>query len=287
MGIHDFGSPANINPANVKEQVQAPSIGIHRDGEQVPKENDPLQVDLVPKSEKKYQDLFEDPVNINTPESIATILPKGFYTFDRGIKNYFAGIRVPTNDNLRIMNIRIAGNDKSVLIWMQELKRGRVTLPIMSINRTNVEYNEQKFSYPYHAMSTRYNHDGSKLIKTYRPVPYLINYELSIWAEHKRDAEYATYQILTRFNPLAEFKVQDEYITGNVQLRYQGWSNESDVEIDAETRPNIRYTISCQMEAWLPLPEKVVPTILGGVSNFKESYTKEFLGNVDSVIRRR
>lgn len=281
MAEYEFGNNSNVNPQNSKFQVQAPSIGVHRTGQNVPKEPNPIQPSSLP-SKTKEHNLFEDNVNINISEEIQSILPKGFYTFDRGIKNYFSGIRIPTNDDARIMSVRISGGDKSFLVWFQDMKRGRIKLPIMSINRSGVNYNENKYSYPYLPMNRRYNDDGTKITYTYRPVPYFIDYELSIWAEHKRDAEYALYQIMTRFNPMAEFKIQDEYIIGNVQLLFKGQTDDSDIESDAETRANVRYTISCQMEAWLPLNEKTVPTVLGDITTLKESDSNEVYFRMDT-----
>ncbi len=111
---------------------------------------------------------------------------------------------------------------------------------------------------------------GNLVAKVFRPVPFLVDYTLTIWAEHKRDAEHILYQTLTRFNPLAEFRMSDGKIVGNVQLRLGGSQDASDKEAGYDQHANIRYEVTIVAEAWLPLPEKIVPTVLGRVAVTKE-----------------
>ena len=273
MAIHNFSfgepGPKNLQDLRFEPKTSSPAGAVERN----PKITDPINFP----DQTGRDDIFFDNTNINIAEDVREILPQGFRTMDRGIKNYFSGIRIPTTDDFRMMTVRISGGDKSFLIWRQDLGRGRVTLPVMSINRGAANRYEDKYSPPFHAMRTRFvDKTGSRAANTFRPVPYLIDYTLTIWAEHKKDAELATYQINTRFHPLAEFVVEDEHLKGNVIMRFNGWKDSSDKDVDAETRPNIRYDIDITMEGWLPLPEKLVPTILGKVITMKE-ITGEFL----------
>jgi hypothetical protein len=43
-----------------------------------------------------------------------------------------------------------------------------------------------------------------------------------------------------------------------------------DDDVPAEQRANKRYDYSISMEGWLPLPEKIVPSILGRVFSLRE-----------------
>ncbi len=104
----------------------------------------------------------------------------------------------------------------------------------------------------------------------FKPVPFLVEYTLVIWAEHKRDAEFILYQVLTRFNPMAEFRMFDGKLEGNVQLRYGGAQDASDKEAGYDQAAKVRYEVTLTAEAWLPLPEKIVPTVLGRVSVLRE-----------------
>lgn len=278
MPIHDF-SFNQPGPKNLQEQVSIPRANGGAI-ELIPVSVDPVK---VPDRDKK-DDIFFENLNVNVAEDVSEILPKGFFTLDRGMKNYFSGIRIPTTDSYRMMNARVAGGDKTFLIWNQDLRHGRVTLPVLSINRTSYNYWPEKFSPPHHYMRRRFiDRSGSRVATTFRPVPYLVEYTLTVWAEHKTDAEYATYQITTRFNPLAEFIVEDEHLRQNVILRFNGSNDNSDKDVDAETRPNVRYDFNITAEYAVPLPEKLLPTILGRVSNIKEQVTGALLQNTTGI----
>lgn len=237
-------------------------------------ERDPLITPALPQQPEleEKDELINNDINLNQPEDVRSVLTTGFYSMDAGIKKYFEDIQVPTKDGVRPLTVRIAGGDKTILQWSQDLRSGRITLPVMSINRSSWRFNVDKFSPPYINMGRRFvNADGSRMALTYRPVPMLIDYSLSVWAERKRDIEYIAYQIQTRFNPLAEFRIEDESgLRGYVQLRFGDVTDNSDIDIGAEELPKVRYDFSTTMEGWLPLPEKILPTTLGKAVSLHE-----------------
>lgn len=256
MAVHDFV----FNPQS-SNQTLAP--------ERAPQIIQPLptQPDLVEKDE-----LINSDLNLNQPEDVRSVLVRGFYSMDLGLKRYFEDILVPTADSVRPLTVRLAGGDKTFLIWIQDLRAGRIQLPVMSINRTGWRFNPEKFSPPHHPMDRNFAHgDGSRIVLTYRPWPALIDYTLSVWTERKRDMEYIMHQVQTRFHPLGEFKIDDESgLRGNVQLRFGDVTNNSDIDIGAEELAKVRYDVSITMEGWLPLPEKILPTVLGKVMSIHE-----------------
>jgi len=205
------------------------------------------------------------------PYHVEEFLQPGFWSLDNAMKQYWSGIRVPTKDSYRYMRVKIAGGDKSLLIWADDLKEGRARLPLAAISRESHEFYPERFSPAYHHMNMRYlSSRGDRVALSYRPIPYLVEYRLTIWAERKRDIEYITYQALSRFNPLAEFRMSDGKINGNIVLRYGGLTDASDKEAGYDAHANVRYELSATAEAWLPLPEKIVPTVLGQVGLLKE-----------------
>lgn len=198
-------------------------------------------------------------------------LMPGFRSLDEAMKLYFSGIRVPTKDSYRFMRVKVAGGDKSLLAWADDLKEGRAKLPVASISRDSHEFLPEKFSPPYAPIGRRFvSSRGDQVAYWYRPVPYLVAYNITIWTERKRDMEYIMYQIMTRFNPMAEFKMTDGKIAGGVQLRFGGVTDASDKEIGYDQYATVRYELTTQAEAWLPLPERIVKTVLGRVSSIKE-----------------
>lgn len=231
-------------------------------------ERAPAMSPVLPEQDSQVKDeLFVKDLNVNQPEEIKSNLVRGFHAMDGGVKHYFEGILVPTKDSVRPLDVRVAGGDKTFLQWTQDVRAGRIKLPVLSINRTAWRFNVQKFSPPYIPMSRRFaNPDGSRIVLTYRPWPALIDYTLSFWTERKRDMEYIMHQIIIRFNPLAEFRVDDEAgLRGNVQMRLGEMTDNSDIDIGAEELAKVRYDVNITIEGWLPLPEKILPTALGRV----------------------
>ena len=93
---------------------------------------------------------------------------------------------------------------------------------------------------------------------------------MTIWTERKRDIEHIMYQVLTRFNPLVEYRMFDGHLRGSVYLRYKGMSDTSDKEVSHDTHANVKYELNFDAEAWLPLPERIVPTVRGVVTSLRE-----------------
>lgn len=203
------------------------------------------------------------------PQYVEEYITPGFRALDEAVKQYWTGIRVPTKDSYRFMRVRVAGGSKSLLVWRGDLKDGRTKLPVAALSRTTHEFNKDKFSPPYLAMGHRFlNTGGTMVARQYRPVPYNVNYELGVWAEHKRDAEYILYQVLTRFNPLAELRMFDGKLAGNVQMKLNSATDNSDKEISNDSNAKVKYDFSFLAEAWLPLPQFVTPTVVGKVTSY-------------------
>ena len=229
------------------------------------------------KSEPQLANNFvDDNIDINYVEEVRETYINGFEFIDIAIKNYFSGIRIPTNkkgtEEYRMMNVKIAGGESATLITDRELRSGRLSLPALAITRTGESPDSKRFSPPYGSVAKKYKNNGRRVELIYRPNPYLIDYSLEIWTEYKSDAEFAVYSILSRFNPLASFYLND--VTGlslEVVMKIMSSTDNSDLESDLETHAKIKKTINIQVEGWLPLATKVVPTILSKPTSVKEA----------------
>lgn len=266
MPIYDF----------IRDITTTPKTGFPNPGIE-PKPNFHIQTAVKQLSdvEQGRVDILGDSIGKH-PDYEEEFLMPGFRSLDEAMKNYWSGIKIPTKDAYRYMAVKIAGGDKSLMAWSQSFADGRIILPVCSINRTSHEFNPDKFSPPYLSMARKYTSSRrDRVVKVKRPVPFNVEYELVIWAEHKRDAEYALYQISTRFNPLAQFRMQDEHLVGWVTLKPGGHSDSSDKEISHDQKAKVRYEFKMTAEAWLPISETVVPTVLG-----HSALVKEKLGGV-------
>jgi len=249
---------------------------VNRQAYNVPPTEIPFDLNQIPAvSQLSHAEGGRNPFDGSTllayPYHLEEYLIPGFRSLDDAMKQYWSGMRVPTKDNYRFMRVKVAGGDKSLLIWSDDLKEGRARLPVAAISREAHQYNPEKFSPTYHRMATRYistRRDQAAVVL--RPTPWLVDYNLIVWAERKRDVEYILYQTLTRFNPLAEFRMFDGKLQGNVQIRFGGSTDASEKEIGFDQYAAVRYEVTMVAEAWLPLPEKIVKTVLGRVSLFQE-----------------
>lgn len=241
----------------------------------------PVDIPGRPELPDNSKSMLVDPINTDFATEVRKVFTKGFETHDLGVINFFSTLQVPDKlEGFRPVNVRLAGGDRSILIWKQDLKNGRVRLPVLSVNRGSASYNVAKFSPPYTPIRKRFSgSEKNRIVKTYRPSPWNIEYQITAWTEHKSDAEYILYQIMSRFNPLADWFVQDEFMGGSVQAHFNGYTDVSDKEAASNQWAKVRYDFSITIEAWLPLPEEITPAILGRITTMQE-FTGEFLGNI-------
>jgi hypothetical protein len=265
MAIHDFSQAPRQNVGGDPQREQVPTLPVHLPG--------------APNLARITNKPFDD-AQTKTNDVTAFVQP-GWATMDRGVKEYFSDIKVQVKDVVKSLTVRVAGGDKSILYWKQDLKSGRIQLPVMSINRGGVRQNPQRQGHPVNAAYRRFtDREGTRMLLTPREWPCLIDYTLSIWTERKEDMELITYQIVTRFNPLAEWRVQDEHMHGPIIAKLNNVSDVSDKEAAPDTLAKVKYDISITIEGWLWLPGRIVPTVLGQVQVLQD-YSGEVYGGID------
>ena len=172
MPQYDFNTPNSVERVI---QTMTP-----QDGNGHPQTSQLAYSNIVPRTKDV---LTYDKMNVYTNEQITEFLINGYRTMDRGIKNYFSGMFVPTADGVKPVQVRISGGDKAYLIWEQDLRRGRVQLPVISIKRSTEENNPSRFSPAFAGPVSKRFADamGESVILTYRPVPSKINYTISVF----------------------------------------------------------------------------------------------------------
>lgn len=271
MPVHEFNfNPKTPEPVPTPQEVPVIPAGL---------ENQPNTNRSIP--------ISYDPTNVAI-DDVVEIMADGFGHIDRGVKEFFSDIVVPTKDGHKPLTVRIAGGDKTILFWKQRLETGRIELPVMSVNQTSVAYDSNRAT-PAIAGDRAYvrfaDKDGTRAVKSPREIPYLIDYTLSIWAHRKRDMGNILFQILSRFDPMAEWVIEDEFMRGTVLATFEGSTNNSDIDIGADEWAKVRHDVSIKVEGWLPRPGRVVPTVLGRVTALEELDTREFFGAIKTSPR--
>lgn len=255
MGIYNFSFERD-KPRRNKPSIPIPPQPkehlLDRKPERLP---DPIQ----------NVEMIDEDINVDV-EQVTRVLETGLRLQDEGIKNFFSDMRVPDKTSgSRKVRVVIAGGDKAILM-QKEMSNGRVELPVASIKRGNVEDNPAKFSPPYLSMDRKYHERGRKIELIYRPKPVNINYDVTVWTMSKREAEHILYQVMSRFNPMAQWVVEGAHHRGVVDAHFNGYSDSTDIDVSPSDRRHVRYDYTFRVEGWLPLPTKIVPGILGNVS---------------------
>lgn len=238
----------------------------------------PAQLQNQP-NRNRTETIDHDPINVAT-EDVLDTYPDGFETIDRGVKEFFQNIDVPTKDGSRKLDVRVAGGDKTILFWKQLMETdNRIRLPVMSVNRTGLRLNTERLTpasagpYFYRNLADR---DGTRMSLCPREYSALLSYTLSVWTERKRDMEFIVRAIVPRFNPIAEWTVEDEVMRGNIIAKLENVTDNSDLDVEANQWAKVRYDFTLEVEGWMPLPERIVPTVLGKVTELAELDTREF-----------
>jgi hypothetical protein len=262
--IYDFTGPRN---------TQVP------DGSILPQLVNHPDLNVIPQK-------FEDPINKDTLD-VRNNIQAGFFYQDKAILNYFQDLVIPTLDATKKVDVRLAGGDRTILFWKQQYgsESGRIQLPVISINRTAIARDETRFSPAYVPVYNYFaDRDGTRMVRLFREWPCNIEYQLSIWAERKRDLEYIAYLIITRFNPLAEWIVEDPQLAGRAQAKFGGFNITTDIDAAADKQAFQRADINITVMGWLPLPTYIItPTVLGKVATLNED-DGTILGTILDIV---
>lgn len=226
----------------------------------------------------------EDTIDINFVEEVRETYPAGFKLMDRGIKNYYSGIRIPRgkgNEGYTILPVRISGADQDTLIYAdQHIVGGRLEVPYLSITRTGETYDPKRYSPPILPITRHFKNKGKKSELVYRPTPFLIDYTLDLIAEHKHEAEHALFSIIARLNPIGSYFLEESSmgLAHEIIIHPVSSTDNSDLEMDDNSRAYVKKTINIRMEGWLPTPTKIVPNILA-----KPFFIKEGIETVSGI----
>jgi len=230
----------------------------------------PVPRKMGPAIGQKHPDVADSSLNY-APEEIREVASRGFFTLDDGLKNWLSGIKIPTLDSYKVASVHVVNQDRSILSWAQEFIDGRVSLPIISLQRQSWVFDPNRFTPPYVPIRTEFTDQTLRRKRLiYRPMPFKVEYSVYMWCQFKQDAEYIDTHIIRRSNPLGEFYVEDQYYSQIARVKHTGTNDNSDIDV-AKDRAKVIYNMGLSVEYALPMNEKIAPTVLGRVATIKES----------------
>jgi hypothetical protein len=132
----------------------------------------------------------------------------------------------------------------------------RVDLPIISFVMTGTEFDRSRMlSYPTLVFDRTFQ-DG-KYHLTPRPMPWNLNYNVTIWTKFQQDIDIIIYRILSRFTPSSY--INPFGIASKVS--FESHSDTSTLEPGEEGDRLLRHDLNFNVEGYMPLPSTEVGMI--------------------------
>lgn len=129
----------------------------------------------------------------------------------------------------------------------------QMTLPRMSFEIENIEYDTARKRNTMQKLSKRNASDNDKMDTTYAEVPYLVNFNLYIMTKHMADGLQIIEQILPYFTP--EFTVTinptSMHSKMDIPLVLNSVDSEEDWEGDYDTRRSLTWTLTFTAKSYV------------------------------------
>jgi hypothetical protein len=132
-------------------------------------------------------------------------------------------------------------------------KRVAITLPRMSFEMTGISYDSSRKVSTLQTFKS-VNKDTNKLVKNYMPVPYNVNFELSIMSKLNEDALQIVEQILPYFQPqftLSVDLVEELGEKKDIPIVFNSINMDDQYEGDFTTRRILLYTLNFTAKTYL------------------------------------
>ena len=129
----------------------------------------------------------------------------------------------------------------------------QMTLPRMSFEIENIEYDTSRKRNTMQKLAKRNASDNNKMDTTYAEVPYLVNFNLYIMTKHMADGLQIIEQILPYFTP--EFTVTinptSMHSKMDIPLVLNSVDSEEDWEGDYDTRRSLTWTLTFTAKSYV------------------------------------
>jgi hypothetical protein len=146
-------------------------------------------------------------------------------------------------------------------------KEVAITLPRMSFEMTGIQYDASRKSSTMQTFKS-VDSDKNQVVKSFMPVPYNINFQLSILSKLNEDALQILEQILPYFQPHLNLTVDLASSIGekrDIPMILEGISMDDQYEGDFTTRRALIYTLNFTAKTYL----------FGPIGNFNDSLIKK------------
>ena len=169
-----------------------------------------------------------------------------------------------------------------------------IRLPLMSASLRGLTLAPERRHAPQAVNRTVYTPTGglapndTKVVRQRMPVPYIAQFELSIWASNQNEHYQILEQILSIFNPILEIQTSDDVLdwTRITSVELVGIAPEEDAA--GTERRLIRTTLSFDVVIYLSLPAIIRDNIIRnifvriGAVNAVSQTSQDFVADLDA-----
>lgn len=218
-------------------------------------------------------------------ESIFPFLP-AFMSYEQALTQWLKGVIVPRSQEDRSIETRVeyAGGEKAVRA-IKELRNdgshnGKSSQPLITIKFADCEYMMERYHPPESTQGYVYNtpdkRQATRVARVSKPSPWRVHYELRLYPNYEIDLRFMMFSLLQRFHHhggLAYLTIKGKGGGRNLfPLFLRGFSPTTNSETGQNDR-DVGATLLLELEAYLPLPLRFVPTFRSYIQEIAVSGT--------------
>ena len=230
---------------------------------------------------KKYLKLYRDPGG-------ATVIPRAeeaFRKYSERMQEFLKGLYVDRKDGpipveviYSLPNIATALRaapsydalpevNRELGQKLVDLREERTKIPIIAFRISTYTYVMDRQLPGEIYYSTQFKDSSKKdMIKSNKPVPFDLQYTLSIWTKTKGDMFFIQQQLLSRFNPAVVFEVD----TQEIPVFLESVTDTSSLESTQGNYQLVRNDVVLRVNAWIKRNDISVRTVLRDKLAFHE-----------------
>ena len=241
---------------------------------------------------KKYLKLYRDPGG-------ATVIPRAeeaFRKYSETMRDFLRGFFIERKDGpIPVEIVYSAPNiatalraapsynakpevNKELGEKLVDLREDRTKIPIIAFQISAYTYQMDRQLPGEIYYNSQYTDDSKKdIVRMNKPVPFDIQYTLSIWTKTKADMFFIQQQLLSKFNPAVVFEVE----TQEIPVFLESVTDTSSLESAQGNYQLIRNDVVLRVNAWIKREDISVRTVIREKLAFHEQ-TVDANGNVSS-----
>jgi hypothetical protein len=145
------------------------------------------------------------------------------------------------------------GPKEKVWYWLNERKDDEV-LPIMSASIQGIEYSLERATNKHR--NIKISEDANNITRYLNPVPYDINFQVSVWSLYMTDIDQILEQILPYFQPYVFTRLQIPELssTFDIKVVFTSASPEIDMEWTDDNFRVLKYILDFSVQTYLFRP---------------------------------